>query len=198
MEKMPGASAMADRRRFMRSFLMAVITLLLTAAAYGADSQGIGQQSASARQRSLKLFDANNKVVGRVSSFQGADGVFLTINGSIIFVPVTQLYDATTQTYSSTQFSWLSFNKIPFVSSNCTGQPLIPFDSNGPRPSVTIRQGSDVIVYIGSSTNSSVVSTASNLQETYCTTTPGTVSAVQPESSFSITQKYPEPLTIHY
>ena len=67
---------------------------------------------------------------------------------------------------------------------------------------MAVRQGTDVIVYVAADAYSTPAVAASvrqnpNLSE--CTSYSGTIpSAFTPESSYPITQFYPEPLTIRY
>ena len=152
----------------------------------------------------LHVFDANGKAVGVFKYAGGSAGVFVTVNGAQVFVPVIrrQVSGTGNQTvYSATEFTWGWYFMNQFYSADCSGSPLIS-DLTGPRPSFTLREGSNVTVYVAPATNSQFLSVSSYILGTNgrCQryTTPLTAAGWPVESSYVITQYHPEPLSIHY
>ncbi|SAK93554.1 hypothetical protein AWB79_06966 [Caballeronia hypogeia] len=128
------------------------------------------------------VFDANGKPVGPLVSYGRNDGVFLTVNGAIVFVPIT-LVNVNFNPSQSAQFQWLTVDPI----GNCGGVPAITRDS-GPRPSVATRTATEVTLSIAADTNS-----------TPCPAPPGQTSSSMTfpvESTYALLAHYPEPLTL--
>ncbi|WP_244817875.1 hypothetical protein [Caballeronia sp. Lep1P3] len=154
--------------------------------------------------RVLRVFDANGKVVGAFRYSGGGAGVFVTVNGASVFLPVVrrQVSGTGDQTvYSASQFSWGLYFINQYFSADCSGAPLIVSNA-GPRPSSVLRTGSEVTVYVAPASNSQFLSVSSYLLgsagqcQRYAT--PLTQAGWPVESSYVITQDHPEPLTVHY
>ncbi|SAL83913.1 hypothetical protein AWB67_06537 [Caballeronia terrestris] len=182
----------------MRGLIVLALLLSSSMASFADDHQDRPQR------RVLQVFDANGKAVGAFKYAGGGAGVFMTVNGAPVFVPVIRRQVAGTgnQTiYSATEFEWGWYFFNQFYAADCSGSPLIS-DRTGPRPSFTLRRGSDVTVYIAPTTNSQYLSVSSYLLGTnsQCQryTTPVTAAGWPIESSYVITQDHPEPLSIHY
>ncbi|WP_082378284.1 hypothetical protein [Caballeronia cordobensis] len=194
----------------MRAILIASVlaTLALTAHA-GGDDDGHHH-----RDRHVpKVFDAQGREVGPLESDAVENGVYIEINGAITFVPISRV--ATNDRASATQFQWGSYRPIPigavaYPYSDCSGTPVLFYEvpsgtqlhtTYGPRPSITVRQGADVTVYIASDADAGpagVQSTHRNPNFSECTPYVATFTAFTVGSSYVITQHHPEPLTIHY
>jgi len=157
------------------------------------------------QRRVLQVFDASGKAVGAFKYVAGAgSGVLMTVNGAPVFVPVLRRQVAGTgnQTiYSATDFVWGRYFINQFCSTDCSGFPLIS-ERTGPRPSFTLRRGTEVTVYVAPTTNSQFLGVSSYLLGTdgQCQryTTPVTRAGWPIESSYVITNDHPEPLSIHY
>lgn len=163
-----------------------------------------------------KVFDAQGKIVGPLASFSGRSGVFLSINGALVLVPIIHRPRDATQTglsaeRSSSEFQWSDVDSVPYASADCSGTPLVPqtgqrADDSGPRPSIVVRQGVDVTVYVAAATYSK-----SQVTGSYRTLGPGSTSSCFAESpgnftdpawpsetAYPMTQHYPEPLRVSF
>jgi hypothetical protein len=192
-----------SRRQLMRWVSVATTLMLAAAAAHAADSSvpvtaAQGTQGTSGIQKpALKVYDAHHKVIGQLVSYNGADGVYLTINGATTFTRIGRLTDASGTGHPANAFAWVP-SATNFESADCSGQPVVNYDSNWPRSSVSLRQGADVVVYVGSDTNTTPIATTSVLEYGSCTVLKMNAQSVRPESTYDVTQRYPEPLTIDY
>lgn len=192
-------SARSCRELPMRSRSFVALLFFCSTLSFGDDTARGGHRPDD--RRVPKLFDSQGKVVGPVESFRNEPGVYLSINGALTFVPVRRQSNADYSQYSASQFQWSDTGFIAYTGANCSGSPIIVY-YDGPRPSMAVRQGTDVVVYVAADAWSAPTVAASirqnpNLSE--CTSYSGTIpSAFVPESSYPITQFYPEPLTIRY
>jgi hypothetical protein len=69
------------------------------------------------------------------------------------------------------------------------------------RPASVIKQGADAAVCVAADTYSTNITVKSSLVDGHCLSSspfPFNVPGWQAESTYSLTQNYPEPLTIHY
>jgi hypothetical protein len=183
----------------MRGILFSA--LLLTAAASHAQETSVSAQSAP--QNVLMVFDAQGQPVGRldtISLSQGAaqEGVFLHLGAATVFMPVRHKRVGANE-YSMSQFEWNDSASNHYASADCSGSPLVPVNSS-PRPVALIRNGADVTAYIAGSGYSGVVSnssrsTSAGACETFTSSSP---SFWSPQATFSLSQHFPEPLSIHY
>jgi hypothetical protein len=183
----------------MRSRSFVVLLLLFSSLSF-ADDMGRGGHRPDDR-RVPRLFDAQGKVVGPIETFRSEPGVYLTINGALTFVAVRRQATADYSQYSASQFQWADTAFIPYTGPNCSGSPIIVY-YDGPRPSMAVRQGADVVVYVAADAWSAPAAAASVRQSpnsSECTPYGSTIpSAFTPESTYPITQFFPEPLTIRY
>ncbi|GJH14760.1 hypothetical protein IAG25_28635 [Caballeronia sp. EK] len=194
----------------MRSILIASVLATLALTAHAGDDDGHHH-----RDRQVpKVFDAQGREVGPLESDAGQNGVYIEINGAITFVPIGRV--GTAERASATQFQWGSdrpilIGTVAYPSSDCSGTPVLIYSfgsgtqvllyTSGPRPSIAVRQGADVTVYIASDADSGPVNVQSshlNSNFSECTRFVATITAWTVGSSYVITQHHPEPLTIHY
>ncbi|MGF6546467.1 hypothetical protein [Paraburkholderia youngii] len=186
----------------MRKVLMAAFFALgLTTLSYGFDGSGSDGRERGERggQPTLKVFDSQGKVVGPLVSYDPL-GTVLNVNGVVIFAPIQRVSVNNGSQHSASQFQWAG-GISGYPTSDCSGSPLItpsPAATSQVRPSQIARQGSDATVYIAGDTNSVPTTLMSFLISGRCSPGPETLEAWSPESSYSLTQHYPEPLTIHY
>ncbi|VXC93265.1 conserved exported hypothetical protein [Burkholderia sp. 8Y] len=152
----------------------------------------------------LHVFDANGKPVGVFRYADGSAGIYLTVDGAQVFVPIMRRQVSGTGNqivYSATEFTWGWYFMNQFYSADCSGAPLVP-TSTAMRPSFTLRKGSDVTLYVAPETNSQFLSVSSYTLGTngQCQryTSPLTTAGWPVESSRVVTQEHPEPLSIHY
>jgi len=180
-----------------KSLVMAVLALGVTTLSYGFDGSGSdGRESGErAGQRTLKVFDSQGKVVGRLVSY-GPLGVILNVNGATVLGRIERASINNGSQHSASQYEWAS-DLGAYLSSDCSGTPLITSTVSQLRPSQIIRQGVDATLYIAGDTYSAQTTFMSFNLSGRCL--PGDIlEAWSPESSYSLTQHYPEPLTIHY
>ncbi|MDR5822176.1 hypothetical protein [Caballeronia sp. LZ043] len=186
----------------MRWVSVATTLMLAITAAHADESSAPATLAQGAQKPALKVYDAHHKAIGLLASYNGADGVYIAINGATTFVRIGRPLDAagsgTATGAPANAFAWSTLNTAYFESADCSGQPVINYDSNWPRSSVAVRQGADVVVYVGSDTNTTPIPAASILNGTSCVVQKSTMQSVRPESSFDVSQRYPEPLTIDY
>ncbi|WP_321800392.1 hypothetical protein [Caballeronia sp. J97] len=155
--------------------------------------------------RALKVFDAQGKFVGRLASYHGYDGVYLDIDGAIVFAAVTWLRIDPNNADSS-KFQWSTFGPFNYSTTDCSGSPIIP-PGSGPRPSIAMRKGADVTLLIAGDTVSTPARIVAVFDGTNCAPPPtighvppstAPVPAFSAETNYPLTAHYPEPLKIGY
>jgi len=152
----------------------------------------------------LLIFDAQGKFVGLLEDY-GGPGVYLMVANAIAFVPIERVIvsgDGGPQTvYSATEFRWSGTNAADYTSSDCSGAPVITL-IGGVRPSLTIRQGTDVTLYVAPTTNSGPIRIGSTRSGPNFNCVPSGVPSTEygwpTESTYSLNGAHPEPLTIRY
>ncbi|RFU48867.1 hypothetical protein [Paraburkholderia sp. DHOC27] len=162
------------------------------------------------------VYDAQGKFVGPLASASGVSGVFLTVNGALTFVPIIHsaknfALGRLEAERSASQYQWSDAESEAFASADCAGNPVITQtgeteDNSVGRPSMLIRNGTDVTLYVAADTYSSlnIVNSARDLLQG----TPGSCVGESPanfidpawpvESVYPITQHYPEPLRVGF
>ncbi|WP_244817874.1 hypothetical protein [Caballeronia sp. Lep1P3] len=182
----------------MRAIVVSALLLLYASASFGDDTSGdIHKLGAE-----LLVYDAQGRPVAPLDDY-GGQGVYLTINGAIAFAFIERTIvsgDGGPQTvYSGTNFRWSGTNAVDFTSSDCSGTPIITLTS-GVRPSLAVRRGADVTLYVAPDTNSAPMRVASTLSgpNFQCTTAtvPTTEYGWPAAITYSLTGSHPEPLTI--
>jgi hypothetical protein len=149
-------------------------------------------------RRFLAVVDAHGRFVGPLKS----GGVELTVNGAIVFVPIHRASGADGHTLAS-QYVWggVSYGNS-FRTSDCSGTPFIRGELTGTlRPATIVRQGGEATLYIAPDSFSSdfapLVRSERYVEGPCATLTPvDREEGWTPESSFPLTQHYPEPLTV--
>lgn len=174
-------------------------------AAYGDDSH----DAARSGHHTWKLLDAKGQVVGALVSIHPdafetqPEGVILDVNGATVYAPVHRAVGADGQV-SASRYVWgttYDFNNV-YPTADCSGAPWIVGDPSGAlRPSLIVRQESEVMLYIAPDTWSTRFRPGSTQSVgSPCSVFGGVARFTQegwmPESSFSLTQHYPEPLTV--
>lgn len=162
------------------------------------------------------VYDAQGKFVGSLTSASGVSGVFLKVNGALTFVPIIHsaknyLHGRLDAERSASQYQWSDSASEAYASTDCSGNPLIidtgnTQDDSVGRPSMLIRSGADVTLYVASDTYSSINVIGSfrsfftGVPESCFAESPGnfTPPAWPMESAYPITQHYPEPLRVGY
>jgi hypothetical protein len=181
----------------MRGILISALLLSSVTAAYAdvaQDTSGTGNAS-----RVLKVFDAQGKLVGPLDTFQLTEGVYLRFaGGAAVFMPLRHKKVSATQ-YAMSQFEWSDVSGTGFTSTDCSGPPLIGIGQS-PRPVALVRSGGEVTAYIAGPQYASKMTSHSSISydgscETYDSSRP---SYWTPQITFSLSQRYPEPLSIHY
>lgn len=107
----------------------------------------------------------------------------------------------------SSRFQWSTFGPYQYSTTDCSGSPIISPQS-GPRPSIAIRKGVEVTLFIAGDTASAASKiVAVSLDGTSCAALPyvdhmppstSPVPAFTAETSYPLTAHYPEPLSIGY
>ncbi|SAK86568.1 hypothetical protein AWB77_04623 [Caballeronia fortuita] len=124
----------------MRNYLCA---MLLLAHAVGVRAD---ERFHSAGHRWPQVYDASGQWVGGLESFGGVSGVRVIAGDAATIVPIARTSDAYGN-QSATDFTWATSSSAEFTSTDCSGDPVV-VPSGGPRPSIAVRQGNDVTVYI--------------------------------------------------
>jgi hypothetical protein len=199
----------------MMRYLLMVAMFVGAAWAYAGDrEEQHNGRSGEGRGGPPKVYDAQGKYVGQLETNSGTDGVFLTLNGVVTFAGIARLSVTTPAgiilSVSATQFQWASKNSINYQSADCSGAPfmdwlvqLAPY-ALGPRPSVAVRLGTDVVLYVAGEADSTTISARSYRQSpnsSACQTLSVPIEhdlSFLSERSYPLTQMYPEPLTIRY
>lgn len=177
--------------------LLVLVSLFVAIPAYAGDSRDQSSGTHGHERQMPKVYDAQGKYVGHLSNL--GNGVYLTIDGAVAFVSIERVRDSATS--SATQFRWASANIVYYASSDCSGPPIIDA-SNGARPATAVRVGADVVLYVAGDADSTTLHAGSkrqapNLNVCGQITQNGDIKkAFSSESTFPLTQEYPEPLTI--
>ncbi|RFU49030.1 hypothetical protein [Paraburkholderia sp. DHOC27] len=188
-----------------------LLAVCLSSLAYGGDGTATSNGQAGNRDDEdvLKVFDGQGRYVGPLVSANDSQVVTIIVaNGAVIAVPLSRIYNATTNQYSAEQYEWgdILSTSGQYPTPTCGGPPFIDADSPG-RPSTTLRVGADATVYIAPDTESSTVTINSMGLPGQCETLGSNPSVppvltfegwAAPESTYSLTQHYPEPLSVHY
>jgi hypothetical protein len=204
----------------MRPYLLAIFMMFFTIGSLHAeDRQGtvpLQQVNGSARksdaQPILKVYDANGRLVGALGTFGGFgepgtsyDAVSISVDGAMTFAAIERISDITGAHQSPTQFRWSLTQSVVFEGPSCTGTPVIDYRTSGPRPSVAVLEGNDIVLYVASSANTGATIFGSQrfiyADSVQCNPGDGSIGRGQgalPESSVVLTQRYPEPLTIGF
>ncbi|MCE4574068.1 hypothetical protein [Caballeronia sp. CLC5] len=189
----------------MRRLLLIVLSLFVGALSPHAHADDGHERRRHDDHRALKVFDANGTLIGRLASYRGADGVYLDIDGAIVFAAVTWLRIDVNQSDSS-KFQWSTFGPFNYSTTDCSGSPIIA-PGSGPRPSLAMRKGADVTLLIAGDTVSSGAVIVAVSDGVNCTPPPiighvppstAPVPAFSAETNYPLTAHYPEPLTIGY
>lgn len=150
-----------------------------------------------------KLFDANGKLVGKLVYFYGAyvqGGVVLNVHAAPVYAGVRHVGD-TQQTESATEMRWEGIRPI-FAGPNCTGAVYVRFASGPLRPTALARSGATATLYVASVGRKQIVTVGStggvDPGECYTSDSPSQTLAWKVESTFDLTQHYPEPLRVGY
>ncbi|WP_233839016.1 hypothetical protein [Paraburkholderia sp. ZP32-5] len=158
--------------------------LLAAAGAYGQNQRGVDMHEHHQAEHVAAVFDANGAYVGTIDALDAVFGVNMTINGAVVFVKIQRLSNDDFSNASASQFRWMATDCT--TESNCTG--VVPVSCGGAlcpaRPSMAIRRGTAVTLYIASPSNSTV-GNPFNPQWA-------------PEATYDLTLHHPEPLTVRY
>lgn len=152
----------------------------------------------------LKVFDAKGQLVGPLSQAGLAEGVVLTIGSASTFAAITRPFDDTGRLHAS-KYAWTG-NGLSYPTADCSGPPVI---LNGPpvfRPSMVDRRGASATLYIGPDGPATLVTVQSRSVEGACESLtdghsnppPVTANVWSVQTVYSLTDNYPEPLTVHY
>jgi len=160
-----------------------VSLLLLAAGSYGENGREPGRRENQALGVAA-VFDANGAFVGSAQALDANFGVVIEINGAAVFVGIQRLSADTFANASATQFRWKAIDCT--VSANCSDPLLV--NCGGAlcpaRPSMAVRRGSGVAVYVASPSNS----IAGNIFNPEWAI----------EAIYDLTLHHPEPLTVRW
>ncbi len=153
-----------------------------------------------AERRAVKVFDANGRVIGDLTSFSGGNGVAFTAGHATTVVPLTRVQDASYH-FSATDFQWLAVSSGVFGSTDCSGDPIIE-SAWGPRISIPFRRGSEVTVYFAPAGPEQSLVARSGLGPDGSTCrqfdSPTMERGYAPAARLVITRHHPEPLRIGF
>lgn len=173
----------------MRALLTSVVLIAATTFAHADDDPLI-----------LKVVDAQGKVVGRLATLAETEGVWLKIGHAVAFLPIAHRRIAV-NTWSASEFEWSASTYTAFPTGDCSGPPLVLYTRAG-RPVTLLRQGAEVTAFIAGDVRSGAANIGS-MQSSYSTTTCAKTGGSGydywiPQGTFSLTQHYPEPLSVRY
>lgn len=167
----------------VKQFVASTCWLLAAAASYGQNEGGLSAREHHA-DRFPAVFDANGTYVGAIQAFDANFGVNMMINGAVVFVNIQRLSENNFSVASASRFHWKAIDCTS--SANCSNPLLVSCGGAlcPARPSMAIRRGSVVTLYIATPSNSA----AGN--------------AFDPEwvveAAYDLTLHHPEPLTVRY
>lgn len=150
------------------------------------------------------VYDAQGKVVGPLEVYSGVNGVYLDIDGRVVFVEVDHKRIGPSQ-YSASQYEWVAATFVPYPSLDCSGSAAVA-DTGSPTPAMPLREGADVTVYIAGTEVSGDVQVwsvktidASTGVATCETNSFDEGGPYWPtKSTYPLTQHFPEPLRVAY
>jgi hypothetical protein len=189
----------------MRRLLILAISLFVSAMSLYANADDGHDWRRHDDQHVLKVFDAQGRLVGRLASYGGHDGVYLDIDGALVFAALTWVFSPPNATSSST-YQWSTYGPFNYPTANCSGSPIIT-PGSGPRPSIAMRSGSDVTLLIAGDTVSSPMKVVAVFDGTNCAPPPvighmppstAPVAGFSAQTSYPLSAHRPEPLTIGY
>jgi len=190
----------------MRNSIAGVLLALgfvVSSLSFGGSGESGRESGDRGEHRTLKVFDGQGHVVGPLVSYEPL-GTVIDVNGVAIFAPIERSSTNTNTRYntqySASQFQWSSFFSA-YLTTDCSGSPLITPGSASTselRPAQLVRQGADVTAYIAGDTRSAQTTFGSYRYNGACVVGTETLDAWIAETSYPLTQHYPEPLTIHY
>lgn len=200
----------------MRQSLLAGLLFFVLVTAYGG-GEPAPRPGEDERHRDpvLMLYDSHGARIGPIVSYGFQDGVMLTLNGAVVFAAVAraQSADGSTGTfppsvrYSASQLTWLTASGVYFASSDCTGAGYFRVSDAvvnlyaPTRPSIAVRAGQKVTLYIASDTTTSSTAVSSffaTVLNRCLSFPPESIDLWKTESTFDLTDHYPEPLSAHY
>jgi len=135
----------------MRQLTVAALLICAAAASYGHDALRGRDPSHDSGAQHLQVFDAQGHRVGRLASLGGSNGVLLDSDGVPIFAVIERKSDANGT--SATEFQWSAPSVLSYPTADCSGAPVVRYDSDiyrqqAARPSLAVRTGADVTIYI--------------------------------------------------
>jgi hypothetical protein len=181
-----------------RLFVLAV-TIMVTGTTHSEGFHGEDRWRHDGRRQQMRVFDARGVVIGLLVANGGQDGVYLTINGTVTFAPITHWTNGGSyMPYLPSRFQWAASSVVFFETGDCTGSPVIGSVVFGIRPSAVVRHDTDAMIYVVGDTNATPITVSSFLNDGLCGKSTGPLPLLRAEATLSLTQRYPEPLTIGY
>ena len=144
----------------MRQQILALLFTYAATLSYGDDGHR-GNDSLPARgPRHFQVVDALGHRVGRLTTLGGTDGVLLDSGGVPIFAAIERKSDSNGT--SATDFQWSAPSVLSYPTAGCSGPPSVRYDATtyrqqAARPTMAVRTGQDVTVYIAAAGYSSVL-----------------------------------------
>lgn len=193
------------RSAAFRPCVAIIFTLALTSVSFGENGENSdrneGRNSTLSsdhreEERVLRVLDSRGKVVGPLVS----DGVIVDADGVHIYVPIKRLMDSAGH-LSASQYAFADAGLAgtQFPTTDCSGPPAILAYQAILRPAQIVRNGTDVTAYIATDTYTSGITLRSySLAQGQCTldTFASASQTWSVQTTFSLTQYYPEPLTV--
>lgn len=152
-----------------------------------------------------KLFDANGKLVGDMVYFDvfgdPGSGVILNIRGTPVYAGINRIRLDQGEK-SATEMEWIG-NAAHFTGPNCSGTPYLSSVPPGVplRPAAIVRNGTTATLYVASPGRQQWVTaiSAGGYYGVDCLSNfGGELRAWAVESTFDLTQHYPEPLRVGF
>ncbi|MGF6936514.1 hypothetical protein OKW41_005676 [Paraburkholderia sp. UCT70] len=160
------------------------VALLFNApSVFAGGDDALSARSSHSDTHVLKLYDARGRLIGPLVSSEFHTGVTLWLNGAVVFAGITRVASFNPVSASASQFQWFASQTCPDPS--CSNPPIVScYPELCPvRPSIAVRQGDDVTLFIAPDTYSNAQTGAGE-------------PAWTPEFGYDLTQHYPEPLSV--
>lgn len=184
---------------------IALLVFAATEPSFGHDDDRPGGQDGGGRhaQRVLTVFDVNGKPIGPLVVVGSEPGVVLTVDGARTFAPIWRVLP---QGYEhASRYSW-SAGGPAYPTPDCSGPPVIANARPAFRPSLMDREGANVTLLIAPDAPTRAITVHSESIGKSCVPLtegrggppPYNASVWSVQTTYPLSNVYPEPLTIHY
>lgn len=167
----------------IKHMLAAACWLLIAAGAYGQTPQAQSPREHH-EGRVARVFDAKGVYVGEAHALDATFGVYMKIDDALVFVRIERMTNDDWTNASASRFRWKAIDCT--TSTNCPDPLLVNCGGSlcPARPSMSVRRGSAVTLYVASASNSIGLNTFNPDWAI--------------ETTYDLTLHHPEPLIVRY